>query len=198
MFLKVPVTVVLLFAAGICGAAQNLLLNPSFEEVPALQEIDDWDVAGGDVFVTWEKEAHAGYYSVKFWWAGRLSQKVKGVPSEKYELSAWVSNPASDPLAPNGSKFAKLKIEFLNSDMHPIYTASSSNIDKSFEAGRWFRVKIVETAPAGTAYINVVFRMFGGTGAGSLLIDDIQLTAAGKSNKTFDENGKKKSSGKIK
>lgn len=181
----------LLFVSGLCVAAQNLLVNPGFEEVSSRQDIDNWSVIGGDVYEAWDKEFHAGSYSMKFWWDGQLAQQVKAVPAAKYELSAWVSNPLSEPFDANGSKFAKLKLEFLDSEMQPVYSASSSKIDKSLEKGKWFQIKIAETAPAGTAFINVVFQMFGGEGGGVILVDDIKLETSDKSKDSKKKSEKK-------
>ncbi|MFH1368384.1 MAG: hypothetical protein ABII64_04570 [Elusimicrobiota bacterium] len=176
MFRKVfAVAGMLVLVSGLCAAAQNLLKNPDFEEVTSRQEIDDWSAMGGDVFETWDKEFHSASYSVKFWWQGRITQKVAATPGSEYELSAWLSSPLSEPLEQNGNKFAKIRIDFLDKDLQVLETARSSKFDHKMEAGRWFEVKLRGIAPPNTAYAAAIFQFFPGEGKGVVLVDDLRL-----------------------
>ncbi len=91
--------VVLLFHAPI-GMAQNLVINPGFEDAP---DFTGW-TQSGNLWYTYISvtSPHSGQYEATlgpFDTLGYLSQNVATVPGETYEISWWLS--VSDDLSEN-------------------------------------------------------------------------------------------------
>lgn len=137
-------------------AAENLVANPSFEE----GEADGWPVgyAGfkdlksyGDGAVLVKDIARTGVWSLKFYEPtvsaplGIISLPVPAEPGKTYKASVYVR---TEP----GSSRAAFYLEFLDDEKNRV----SASWVETTTADAWELLEITDTAPAGTAYVNVI------------------------------------------
>lgn len=152
-------------AAGAMVGQANLLLNPSFEN--ALSSSDWGTTWGSGQFAreTWNNPPDGSWaIYLKGTWAGGdnfgggFQQVTSGItPGWEYRLSAyfyWDNNWSA--------QYQAMKLEFFDSNWQQL--AAHTNYLQNLPEATWTLREITATAPANTAYAQVVFE---GSGFGS-------------------------------
>jgi hypothetical protein len=145
----------------------NLAKNPSFESDPNA----DYFPYGSATFSWATDAAHSGTHSVKI-----VSVQPAGT------LTRWLSNTTSIGATAGSSYTATAWFKTVNATDHGVITInfwnSSSQVLGGMDGGTingstdWKQLSVSGTAPAGTAFIRVEFRLWGG---GTLWADDVTL-----------------------
>jgi hypothetical protein len=145
----------------------NLAKNPSFESDPNT----DYFPYGSATFSWATDAAHSGTHSVKI-----VSVQPAGT------LTRWLSNTTSIGATAASSYTATAWFKTVNATDHGVITInfwnSSSQVLGGMDGGTingstdWKQLSVTGTAPAGTAFIRVEFRLWGG---GTLWADDVSL-----------------------
>lgn len=163
-------------------ASENLLKNYSFEENagPGSGRFADWQTWGGNVYDLHTGEIHGGDVCVKFWWEGGIYQEVPAVPECEYQLTAWFLNPKSEPLDPEGTKFAILELQFVSKDKEILATNESKPFDCKNEIGKWYHLQVNGIAPPNASFVRATVTFIGGEGTGIVCIDDVDLESLGQ------------------
>ena len=181
-----------LFAMNSC-AYGNLLKNPGFEvnSGPAAKQISGWQISAGNVYVIDEKEKHSGNASIRFWWYGSIYQDAPAIAGSEYQATSWFLNPASEPLATDGTKFAVLELQFVSSNGEVISSGESEPFDCKREVGKWYQLQVKGIAPPNASLVRVAATFIGGEGGGVVCMDDIGLELTGKAGFFNEVSGEK-------
>ncbi|MBV8880182.1 MAG: hypothetical protein JO332_09480, partial [Planctomycetaceae bacterium] len=145
----------------------NLARNPSFESDPNV----DYFPYGSGTFSWATDAAHGGTHSVK-----TVSVQPAGT------LTRWLSKTTSLSAQPGASYTASAWFKSMNATDHGVITInfwnSASQVLSGVDGGTisgstdWKQLSVSGTAPAGTAFIRVEFRLWG---SGTLWTDDVVL-----------------------
>jgi len=146
----------------------NLAHNPGFESDPSV----DYFPYGSATFSWATDAAHGGTHSVKI-----VSVQPSGT------LTRWLSNTTSVGATAGKTYTASAWFKTLNASDHGVITInfwnSASQVLAGMDGGTingstdWTQLTVSGTAPAGTAFIRVEFRLWGG---GTLWADDVILS----------------------
>lgn len=174
--------IILLVFAINAHAAENLLKNYSFEENAGVGSgrFSDWQTWGGNVYDVHTKENHSGNSSVKFWWEGGIYQQLPVIAEYEYQLTTWLLNPKSEPLDPEGTKFALLELQFVSKDNEILTTNESEPFDCKREIGKWYQLQVNGIAPPNASFVRATVTFIGGEGTGIVCIDDVNLELLGQ------------------
>ena len=190
MKIPLPIAAALGFAlVPLVAAADNLLLNPSFEyETTAdFHACVFWSMnhpdVHGDSYGSAQREnwrARDGFYAmaIRGAWAGAgqdggVWQEVPSAPGAVYRLSAWIWADAAWT-----AQTRELKIEFWNADRSRRLERRALPLNDVGETWREFTLEAA--APADAAWVRAVVHVAGAGPDGALLVDSLDLQAGMK------------------
>jgi hypothetical protein len=162
--------------------SQPELINPSFEITNQVFDITEW--TRFDNAFQFTDYGYTGYRALRVGVnntgpnnASGAFQSLAASEGQNWTATAWVQNPAIDPL--QGDNFAALNIEWIDSNEQLISFSTVNAATSSTTVGAWQQVSVTGAAPAGTAKAKVVALVIQPTTAlGSILFDDITLSVA--------------------
>jgi hypothetical protein len=150
------------------SGGSNLAPNPGFESDPNV----DYFTHGSGTFSWASDAAHGGSRSLKI---------ASGQPVTAY--ARWLSRTTRIPAQAGGVYTASVWLKTANAGGRGVlamnFWNASSAVLASLEGGSitgtrdWTKVSVTGTAPAGTAYVRVEFRLWG---PGTLWADDVSLS----------------------
>jgi hypothetical protein len=168
-------------------ASANVLLNPGFESPNAsggdVYGSTNWG-AFNDAWTTANVTPHSGSQALKvfgpffqFGGAGAVQGTFATSPGQTWEASAYLRNDSTDPM--QGTNFAVVKMEFLNSSNAVIGSAESTHFDATFPQNVWTLETVQGTAPAGTTSAQIVLvhvQLNNPVTGGSVFFDDASFS----------------------
>jgi hypothetical protein len=178
----------LLLAAGTrAHAAINLLTNPGFES-PNASSGDVYASTGwngfNDVYTHASATAHTGSQVLKIFGpffqgggAGAVQGGFAATPGQTFEASAFLRNDSTDPI--QGSNFAVVKVEFLNSGNSVIGSAESPHFTAANAQNVWTPELVDAVAPANTTSAQIVLvhvQLNSPVTGGSVFFDDASFS----------------------
>lgn len=184
------VTRKLLLAAAVTGAlgtaaTANLLYNTSFEIESAfsygfalnwkMNDPDDHgDAWGSAARESWRAREGQFLMALRGGWAntgdnGGVWQEAEGHAGHTYRLTAWFW---ADPEWT--CQHQEIKIEFWNWDRTSLLGSASNPLGDI--KSEWVQREVSAVAPEGTEWVRAVILMSGAGPAGSLQVDDVELT----------------------
>lgn len=153
------------------GVKDNLLKNPSMEEVGDDGKIKDWGVSGGaydEHFQVYKEAPHGGNNAGWMYHDERMHMGqtvLRIVPGETYTLTAWMK--ADKNAAP------AMKIEWSGYDENGKFVPLDGP-NKYFTASdEWQLLEIEAVAPAMASRASIMLRLLG---EGSVYFDDVSFT----------------------
>jgi MYXO-CTERM domain-containing protein len=181
------VALLLLLTAGSAKAAINLLTNPGFESPNAsagdVYASANWN-GFNDVYTHAAANAHSGTQDLKvfgpffqFGGAGAVQGGFAASPGQTWEASAFLLNDSADPI--QGSNFAVVKIEFLNSGNAVIGSAESPHFTAANPQNLWTPELVQSVAPANTTSAQIVLvhvQLNSPVTGGSVFFDDASFS----------------------
>ena len=179
-------------AALLCGAtsafAQNLLMNPGFED-----GLNGWNVFGNAFpetanppeIVPFEGDGVAkmfGNFSGGFDVTG-IFQEFDAAPGQTWEMDAYSRHFSGDAMTGNGapdSNWVVMKIAFKDAADAEIGAAEGTILDGTFATDTWFdNAAISGIAPAGTTQVEAfILYLQPGNDGGAAQIDNVSLVPA--------------------
>ncbi len=133
--------------SGPAALAQNLLLNPGFEEVDAEGKLTGWEVAEGCKVLP-VAEAYRGEHAVEVRYGAGLRQTIQVQPGETYRIIGYTRRPpGQEPLS------GRVLTRWLDADGAKV----RGNSDYHHSAGQdWTRFRHVFSIPDGCVQIHLV------------------------------------------
>ena len=132
---------------GPAALAQNLLLNPGFEEVDAEGKLTGWEVAEGCKVLP-AAEARTGEHAVEVRYEAGLRQTIQVQPGETYRVTGYTCRPPGEkPLR------GRVLTRWLDADGRKV----RGNSDYHHSAGEdWTRFRHVFSIPDGCLQIHLI------------------------------------------
>jgi hypothetical protein len=173
---------------GVSAAkAQNVLANPGFESPDASAGDQpgstSWN-AFNSAFTTRSVTPHSGLQTLKVFGpffvgggAGVTQGGFAAAPGQGWTASAFLRDDSSDPM--QGSNFAQVQLQFLNSANSVLTTISSPNFTIANPINTWVPETASGIAPAGTTSAQIVLvhvQLNSPVTGGSVFFDDASLS----------------------
>ncbi|HMA76510.1 MAG TPA: hypothetical protein VKO43_04310 [Candidatus Krumholzibacteriaceae bacterium] len=192
---KIIVCVItLLMVTAVSVSAQNLLLNPGFENGPAGGvSPTDW-TAFGNAYQEGSYDPfypHSGTQLCSMYgnWSGPYNvsgifQEFTCSEGDEYEMACWARYSSNDPMIGSqaeGGNWMVQKIAFFDAGNNEIHAVESIILDGSFTADTWhYSGGINATAPANTVKVQaLVLYIQPDADGGAGHVDDVAFGEAG-------------------
>lgn len=167
-------------------AAANQLTNPGFETDDAsagdVPGATGWN-AFNSAYTTRSVTPHSGLQTLKVFGpffdgggAGVTQGGFAASPGQSWAASAWLRDDSSDPM--QGTNFAQVQLQFLNSSSTVLATDSSPNFTATNPINTWTQESASGVAPAGTTSAQIVLvhvQINNPVTGGSVFFDDASL-----------------------